>query len=434
VQSWRAGSGQLRMDGLLLTLFFFARPIMFIETGLEVAGLNFFELATIAFSCVLAVVAIINVMVAKFEPLSATEWSIAAFVVWCSAVALTYSEDVDFKIYVKMVLPLLTFIILKRAIVTRQRYVNLLWWCILGFAVPVVWSAVLIYRGVSPVETIYWTGLERYRGVYLNLHSMGHSMGFFLMLVTVFLVVTRFRRSASLPGRDWTKRALIAILVLCAVYCLGKGHVRTVYIGMLVFFFLVLLAYNRKAFTALSCAAVILTIVFAPLLATIFFDVVEPLQGKRPITWAGSGRPNIWKHNLEIYAAVPFDRQLAGVGIGNTMRDNDFYLLRPKSSLLKNVWQSHNDFLELIMETGAIGFVLMLLVNVFLFLSIWRSAARERYVFLACFGAVGVMNALSNGYVSFFGVAQLYWMLMSYVELPETQGQETSQDAKVGFA
>jgi hypothetical protein len=28
----------------------------------------------------------------------------------------------------------------------------------------------------------------------------------------------------------------------------------------------------------------------------------------------------------------------------------------------------------------------------------------------------------------------LYWMLMSYVELPETQGQETSQDAKVGFA
>jgi O-Antigen ligase len=416
------------MDTFLLTLFFFARPIMFVHTELNAAGLNFFELITMLFSGVLALLALGNVLFGKSVRVSATEWWIIIFIAWCTAIALIYPDSTDFKAYVKFVLPLATFIILKRAITAREQFLNLLWWCILGYAIPVFLSALLIYQGIGISQKIYWTGLERYQGAYFDIHTMGHNMGFLLMLIMIFLVIRRSQPKAPEAPSSWPRSMFLGALGVAALYCLYNAQVRTVYVGLLAFFLLAFLAYNRVLLLLFASVSIALGTVLAPLLSTIFFDVIEPLQGKQKIEMVGSGRPNIWHHNLAIYAELPLDRQLAGVGIGNWVTGRGEQFSRDKITA-ENVWNSHNDFLEVLMETGAVGLVMILTINITMALAIARMPHQDKSVFGALFVAVAIMNFLSNSYINRFGLAQLYFMLMTYVELPEAMDDAFAREA-----
>jgi O-antigen ligase len=403
------------MDHFLLTLFYFARPIMFIEAGVRFGDFNFFELVTMLFSAVLAVVALVNVIAGRSQSTSGTEWFVFAFVLWCSVVGFLYPQEADFKAYVKFVLPLATFVILRRALSGRSQYVGLLGWQIMGFALPVTLSTLLIYRGESLAQKIYWTGLERYHGAYLEVHTMGHNMGFLIMLAAVYVVMKKATdaRAAPLGVHRWVGLSMLGIL---ALYCLYNGQVRTVYAGLLVFFGLALLAYSRKALLILGGLLLASVLVFGALYKTVFFDVVQVAKGEKGLESAGSGRPSIWRHNLTIYESLPFDRQMGGVGVGNFVTGQGEQFLRDKISI-DNVWSSHNDYLDVLMQTGAVGFVLFALMQLSLLRSILLLPGRERYVFLALFCAVALMNLLSNSYITRFGLGQMFYMVMAYAEL-----------------
>lgn len=406
------------MDGFLLTTFYFARPIMFMETGLKLGGLNFFELVTIIFSSVLAILAFISMVSGRKIKLSAVEWLIIIFVIWCSTIAIVYPETSDMKAYIKFVLPPLSFIILKRAIMNQDQYMKCLKWLVIGFSVPIIVSAYMIFHGMGFAGAIYWTGLERYSGVYSEIHTMGHNMGFFLMLSTIFIVLRKLNKdsSAARLGLGWL--VFIALLAGLALYDLYNSQVRTVYMGMLVFFFLTLFFYNKKGlilFLSLLTASII---VLAPLYSKIFFDVVGAYKGKSDVEMAGSGRPFIWDHNISLYSELPFDRQLAGVGIGNTVTDAFSGPGLSKKLTIDNVWNSHNDFLEVMMETGALGLLIILLIYLRFLSDIWKMKGRDKYVFLAFFAAVMLMNFLSNSYINRFGLAQMFYMLLVYIQLP----------------
>jgi O-antigen ligase len=78
---------------------------------------------------------------------------------------------------------------------------------------------------------------------------------------------------------------------------------------------------------------------------------------------------------------------------------------------------SHNDFLKLLVETGVIGLAL--------YFAVWWDVVRRviatevgyRSVFFAIVAAVGVMNILSNSYVSRVGLAQMLFLMLSYLYL-----------------
>ena len=99
-----------------------------------------------------------------------------------------------------------------------------------------------------------------------------------------------------------------------------------------------------------------------------------------------------------------FDEWLAGVGIGHRTHFE-----------ANDVWNSHNDFLEVMIQTGIIGFVIFMVIQLLFLRQILRMRGQEKYLFLALFVAVSAMNFMSNSYVARFSVGQIYYMLMSYV-------------------
>ncbi|MCK4827103.1 hypothetical protein KA005_65830, partial [bacterium] len=59
---------------------------------------------------------------------------------------------------------------------------------IMGFLLPVIGSAVLILSGLSVSYHVYWTGLDRYGGVYFATHQLAHEMFVFISVSLVYIV------------------------------------------------------------------------------------------------------------------------------------------------------------------------------------------------------------------------------------------------------
>jgi O-antigen ligase len=125
-------------------------------------------------------------------------------------------------------------------------------------------------------------------------------------------------------------------------------------------------------------------------------------------TMYGSGRPIIWKEYMEFFRGMPIDRQIAGIGIGNTGT-------QPWNDGLP--YDTHNDWLQVLVFSGYVGLLLFVALNLALLRNILTLSGRERHLFIALFSAVAIMNFVSNSYVSRFGLGQMYYMLLAYVEV-----------------
>lgn len=389
---------------------------MFVEVQYALGGLNLFEILTIALTFLLLILATINAFRGRGVHLSPIDIAIVMLVAWCSTVALIYPENTDFKAYVKLVLPPITFMVLKRAISTQQQYLSLLRLMICGFAIPIALSAYAIYEGKGLAARIFWTGLERYSGVYNGIHTMGHNMGFLIMCVCIYLML-RERRMKDLATRI-PMASFLLILCGAALYCLFHGQVRTVYVGLFVFFAIVLIQYSKRWFMLFLGAVVVSLVMFASIYSTVFFDVVDVFSGHRDVKEAGSGRPLIWQHNLKVFVNLPVDQKIAGVGIGNYLTDPFRDINAADKITSEHVWNSHNDYLEMLMEIGVVGLLLTTWLYVVIAKRALQMERRGRIVFLGLLCAVAVMNVLSNSYIARFGLAQMFFMVLTYMEIP----------------
>ena len=398
------------MGETLVNIFYLVRPMMFVESPFTIGGLNFFEFITIMFSLMLVGIAIKNTVDGNKRTLSGIEIAMILFMIWCTAILILYYENTSVKTYIKWILPLVTYMVLKRTINSHEQYIKLIYVLIIGYLIPIIWNFIVIVQGKGLGLVIYWTGLERYEGIYHGVHTMAHNMGFFIMLIALYYVLTKESTTIKISA---FKYIILFILVLLALYCIYKSGTRTVYVGLLVFFIAWLFKYNKKLLVLFSIMSVVTILLAAPILKTLFFDVVEAVEGERNIEKAGSGRPYIWKHNLTIYSELGIDRKIAGIGIGTA------------TTMLKDsVWNSHNDYLEALMQTGAIGFLLQLAMYFLIYKKIKKIKTKEAGVYEAIFIAVVVMNMLSNSYISRFGLAQLLFMVLVYIELPAvTKGE-----------
>ena len=77
------------------------------------------------------------------------------------------------------------------------------------------------------------------------------------------------------------------------------------------------------------------------------------------------------------------------------------------------------------METGAVGFILQLLWYILIYKKIKKIKSKEVSVYKALLWAVVVVNSISNSYLSRFGLAQLFFMLLVYIELPDRENNTT---------
>lgn len=412
---------------LLLSLFFFLRPVMFIDIGWKIIGLNITEFFAVIATIIIIAAYVLNLIFTKQLNISIVDFFIMFFIVWCFFVYVLYIDKSNIKDAVKFTLPFFTYIVMKNIIKNKQQYTKLLYIMILGYTIPIVASSYLILQGKGLDRVMYWTGLHRFQGVYVNPHNMAHCMTFLLMLLCIYAVLCSIDpKLKSLSQRKFTL-ILFSFLSVLAVYCLYKSYVRTCFFGLLIFVYYYLFRVNKKALIIITVIIAILGAMSAALLYTIFYDMIDAADGKTSVERFGSGRPFIWAHNLSEFSKFTLDRKLAGAGIGNrrNIHSNNFG---------DDVWNSHNDFLEVLMQTGIIGFIIFVFMQYFMFCRIRRLEGKEKYIFLALFFAVVFMNFVSNSYITRFGLGQMYYVVLSYIELPIHQQRLTATEVEEASA
>jgi O-antigen ligase len=169
---------------------------------------------------------------------------------------------------------------------------------------------------------------------------------------------------------------------------------------------------NKKKLFLAGAVLALAILVMSPFLKLQYYDVLEAQQGERPVEEAGSGRPIIWAHNLDEFSKASPDRWIAGVGIGNVTKE--VYSVRLNG---ESFWSSHNEYLAVLIHTGVLGLFIYFGLQLVILRRILAIEGPEKAAFLALFLAVAAMNFGSNSFLSRFALAQLYFLLISYLEL-----------------
>lgn len=408
------------MEIFLLYLTAFLRPILSVDlsfSGAKQQVMAMADWAAIVMFSVLIVAVAANLALRKEARLSPIDAAMAAFVLWCVAIYLIYVDKANAREMVKLVFPFFVYFVTKNVLRDLAEYRKMLALMIVAFVLPVVGSSVLLLLGKGVALVNYWTSEPRYEGMYDGAHSLGHNMVFLLMLLGVYVALRRyvyeqpFGKTANLATRVGC-----GLLVLGAVYCLIMSQTRTQLFGIIAFSLYYFFVFNRRTLYFGMAALAIVVVVFLPFITNIlFFDMQRVASG----TWGeediASGRPRIWQNNFDIYAGMPIDRKIAGVGIGN----KDIF------GGTEGFTDSHNDFLDVMIQTGIVGLLLYLFIQFLLLREILRLPGKEKHAFIALFIAVVLMNFASNSYITRSALAQMFFLVMSYVEVRNARQVQT---------
>lgn len=395
------------MEYLLLKFVAIVRPIgsmQFAEKYVDIIGVGIFAL--------LMLTLLSNSAVRKSLRLSSVDISILAFCGWSIAIYLIYIEYAYMRDLAKIVIPMLGYIAAKNTLRSIDDYRNLLGWLILSFSIPTVVSTIMIINGTGVDFVSYWTGIERWSGAYDGSHSLGLSMTLLLIVITLYVQIVQRIDGAAFKSLGYIKGSGLILLSGAALFCLYMSQVRTAILGLLVFAAVTMFFQNKKLLVISGAVGTFVAVAFLPYwLPALLPEFTIHEQGVEVTTEdLGSGRPRMWMNDLKVFAELPIDRQIAGIGIGN----------RGDQATDVTVY-GHSDWLELLVQTGIVGLIFYLVFQILLFRAILRMPGRDRYAFLAVFAAVNVMMAVSNAFVWRIQVSQLFFIMFAYVEIQNLQ-------------
>lgn len=400
------------MEFFLLQLFAFLRPILFIELDMKILGLNLLELGAIILFLLLVMSFLFNAIMTKTIVLSSVDLLILVYIFWCLVIYAIYIDIADLGETAKLIIPPFTYIVVKNVLSSREEYLKVIGLSIYGHTIPVVGSIALIATGQGVQKVSYWTGLARYEGVYAGPHTLSHSMVFLLMMMFVYYVISSRVAEYGKPHMTSFRKFMFFSLVALALVAMASSRVRTTILGLIVFIAIVVYIKNRKLFMVGSGVLLAGAIISAPVVVPILFvDLQKVMEGEWGIEKLGSGRPRIWAGNIQEFSNLSIDRQLAGVGIGNRIGVTEEVF---DGDAFRN---SHNDFLEIMVQTGIVGLIIYLALLIAIYKKIQRMEEETRFVFKAIFFAVLVMNFSSNSYISRFGLGQMLFFLLTYIEV-----------------
>ncbi len=191
--------------------------------------------------------------------------------------------------------------------------------------------------------------------------------------------------------------ALLAGLFLCAAALLmthSRGGVVATSVGAVAF--TVLIARHRGSrparrwWLALGAVAIVVA-------ASAPRALVERFGGTAA-EWADAGtRPDIWLSGAALLAAFPW----FGTGLGTYA---DVSPLTQATAIGGRIEHAHSDPLEFMVETGAVGAVLLLLAALTFWIHLWRRLPRvadPAVAYLVCGMAAGLLAMAAHGLVDF---------------------------------
>jgi O-antigen ligase len=375
------------MELFLVKLVALLRPltsIEYVETLFAVLGVGLFAMLLAA--------VLVKAALHKSLRMSAVDGVIVAFTIWCVSISFIYYEGTQFAELAKLLIPFLSYTLVKNVIPDESDYKRLLFWIIVGFSVPTIVSAVLILTS-NPAGSdgvMYWTQETRWKGAYFGSHDLGHSMTLFMITLVLYATL----RNSGEDERRGTPRlaeyVLLGFLGIAALYCLYMSQVRSAILGLLIFATIYLYCYNKKLLMFGAIGLTVLAVVTLPFwFAKLLPEFAMRERGINVETMdLGSGRPNLWLNDILVFAERPIDAKLAGAGIGN----------RSGIGEAGGEVFGHNDWLDMLTQTGLIGLALFAILQILIFKKILRMEGKEKYAFLSLFIAVNLMMFVSNSY------------------------------------
>ena len=381
---------------LILCTFAVIRPITTISffATHQVLGITLSEIFSLGSSYLFLVLILFHLKELRLD-------GIGLFILFfCSYCVLSILWGSSVREILRLILPALVFFMVRITVREKWQIKHLLLLMIIGYIIPILGSALLISLGKTMYMTIYWTGLERYSGMYLKIHTLAHAMFVFLATFLFYL---------DLDRTDQHKKRLLVyscyFLAMLSVYNLYCTYTRTVFVGLAILGIFNLLG-RRSYKTLIVALLVMLTIVVTSShFQTIFFDVYEPLQGEGDISKMGSGRIGRWSSMVRIFGNSSFETKLIGFGAGGSLNGSPFTLAL-----------GHSDLFSLFFSLGVIGLLSYLSLVVKVFLDMVKSGIMRpmKYTLLGFLLAALAMNFLSNSYLVRFEIAQYFFLVIGF--------------------
>ena len=408
------------METYIVQLLYLLRPILsadLVDRGL--LGLNFFELVAILLFLALAVAFLLKALQKNRQPISGGEVWAALLIVWITISYVVHVDISSLERYAKFVIPLATYIMLKRILPDRTAHIQMVFLMLIGFLVPFIMSAIKTYQGDGIGQVIYWTGAVRYQGIYANIHTMGHNAAFAIMATIVYLAV---RKSQKTPLR--LGEIIVMPTVVCvAIYLLYASQLRSAILGLVIFFIITLYFLDKRGFALFLILSTAFVAYFWSEVSLMFYNIINPQDHGLDSDALGSGRKVMWAWALERWLQAPLLHQFTGMGITTS----GLHPMRTPPSgtffdgTIKPWPNPHNDWLYVLLSLGLIGLAIFVGLLGSILQAILRIPGKEKFALLGFFVAVVVMIGLSNSYISFFALGTMFYMLIVYADLASTK-------------
>lgn len=183
---------------------------------------------------------------------------------------------------------------------------------------------------------------------------------------------------------------MLGVTILCVVLTYSRGGWLAILFSFFVFLLLKLitvalsLKIKTKSLMAVLSGIPIVAFIFYHLSSISFFKRI--IEQRLSTAGSGSGRFEIWLNALEIWQNNP----LFGIGWYNFLYYNDMLFQRHN--------YVHNTFLEVLVETGVVGFFLYMLMHFFIFyklIKLVKNNSHFKYMFFSYIAMVLLMVSLS---------------------------------------
>jgi O-antigen ligase len=403
------------MEIFLAKLLYLLRPMLnaeLVDWGLF--GFGFFELVAILLFVALAAAFSLSTLQKSHHPVSSVEVWVALLVVWITVSYVVHINISSFSAYAKFIIPLMTYVFLKRTLPDRSTHVRMVFLMLVGFLLPFIMSAIMTYQGEGIGQVVYWTGLVRYQGIYSQIHIMGHNAAFAIMATIVYVA---FRVNQKEPLR-WGEIIVLLAVFFIGIYLLFATQVRSAYIGLVVFLSITLFFFDKRILV-LALALSIAFLAFSwSTVSMIFYDFIDPPDLGPDFAPMGSGRLTMWAWAFENWRQAPLLNQITGMGVNHWGVSP---ARRPMGTSLDGTIQAwpnpHNDWLFVFLSFGVVGVVFFVGLFGSILRAILRIRGAEKFSLLGLFVAVVVTNGMSNSYITEFTLFQMFSMVMVYVDL-----------------
>lgn len=376
----------------ILVAFGFIRPIstMAALVKYNLGGVTLSEVVSLASSYIFLVYALVKWNKIKIDIIS----MLIAFFCFYLVVSGTWGGGV--KEIAKLVLPFSTFFA-ARIVVDSEKTAKLIFlFLVVGFIVPVIASAVKTLLGQGIDMVVFQTGIARYMGVFTGPHAIAHSM----FICVLSLAHYDYFRAKEGKGSLLVTLGMMGMGFL-STFNLYKSYTRNVYIGLGAF--IVIYLYGRRNYKLLGAITLTMAgvMIFSSTFHDIFFDVVDPLEGKsKNFGEMGSGRVGGWSSMLTRFFNAPLVEQIRGLGISaqTTITSGADFA------------GAHNDFLSVFLCFGYLGITIYLALFLSILIMILHADADRRYkgIMVGFIVSVACMNLLSNAYLTRFELAQYF--------------------------